>query len=237
MGEQGIDHTLAVTVELAHLGTGVTLGDDGQVDAPGDVRRSVEGTLGGHVVAAAGPVGSLALGREGLAFPDIMVGDAVVTQLADEDVGRVHPMRETGHHLAMEVGEGDGDVDALLGHGHVVTRGEGFADPGRLLGSQPLLEERREGVDKQHLARDRVLELYLPVALEGDIGQAAPAPGPLRGDAHLPEIDLLGIVVARKHIVEAQRAAVEAAVKLLRESSGSNHRQSKQKNKLFHFNP
>ena len=79
MGKQGIDHTLAVSIEFAHLGAGVALGNDGQVDALGDVGVAVKGTLGGLVVALAGLVPRRKILRlYSLTFPHIMVGDTVV---------------------------------------------------------------------------------------------------------------------------------------------------------------
>ena len=216
MGKQGIDDTLAVGVELAHLGAGVALGDDGQVDALGDVGVAVKGALGGRVVALAGLVRRRKILRlYSLTFPHIMVGDAVVAQLADEDVGRVNGVGHRADHLAVEVDERDGDIDGLLGHGHIVAGGKGAVDLGGLLGGLPLLEQGREGVHKQHLARGMVLDLDLAVALEGHIGQAALASGPAGRGIGLLKENLLVTVVAGKHIVQPQRAAIEITVKVL----------------------
>ena len=151
-----------------------------------------------------------------------MIRDAVVTNLADEDVGRINGVGEICHDLAMEVEQRDGDVNGLFGHGHVIACGKGLADLGRLLGRQPLLEKRREGVYKQRLARSVVFHLNLAVALEGDVGEAALATSPLRGDIHLLQINLLGVMVARKHIVEAQGASIKKLVKLLSRSRESH---------------
>ena len=82
MGKQGIDHTLAVGVELAHLGTGVALGNDGQVDALGDVGLAVKGPLSRREVALARLVGRRKILRLYFPFPDVMVGDAARAQLA-----------------------------------------------------------------------------------------------------------------------------------------------------------
>ena len=222
--KQRIHDTLAVGIELTHLGTGVALSHNRQVDALGDVGLAAKGSLGGHVVALTGLVGRRKILRlYSLAFPDVMIRDAVIANLADKDVGGVHGMRQAGHHLAVKVGERDGDVNGLLGHGHIVTRGEGFAHLGGFLGSQPLLEERREGVDKQHLARGMVLDLNLAVALQGDVGEAALAARPLRGDIHLLQINLLGIMVTRKDIVQTKGAALKNVVKLLRHGSHSHN--------------
>ncbi len=216
MGKQGIDDTLAVAVELAHLCTGVALGNDGQVDALGDVGVAVKGALGGRVVALAGLVGRRKILRlYSLSFPNVVEGDAVVADVADEDIGGINLVGEAGYHLAVEVGQRDGDIDGLLGHGHVIARGKGLAHLCGFLGGQPFLEQRREGVDKQHLPRGMVLDLDLAVALEGHVGQAALAACPLRGDVHLLEINLLAVVVAGKHIVQPQRAAIEITVKVL----------------------
>ena len=216
MGKQGIDHTLAVAVELAHLATGVTLGHDGQVDALGDVGFAVKRTMGGRVVALAGLIGCFLTGWQGFAFPDVVVGDAVVTQLADEDVGRVNGMGHRAHHLAVEVSQRDRDINGLLGHGHIVAGGKGLVDLCGLLGGLPLLEQGREGVHKQHLPCGMVLDLDLAIALERHIGQAALAPCPSwRGTGLLKE-DLLVTVVAGKDVVEPQRAVHKIVLELLR---------------------
>ncbi len=224
MGKQGIDDALAVGVELAHLGAGIALGDDGQVDALGDVGFAVKWPLGGLVVALAW----LVLRRKilrlySLAFPHIMIRDAVVAQLADEDVGRVNGMCHRAHHLAVEVDERDGDIDGLLGHGHIVAGGKGAVDLGGLLGSLPLLEQGREGVHKQHLARGMVLNLDLAVALEGHIGQAALASCPTGRGIGLLKENLLVTVVAGKDVVEPQGAVHEIVLELLGHRGKGGH--------------
>ena len=217
MGKQGIDHTLAVGIELAHLGAGVALGYNGQVNALGDVGVAVKGPLGGLVVALAGLVpGRNILRLYSLTFPHIMIRDAVVAQLADEDVGRVNGVGHRAHYLAVEVDERDGDIDGLLGHGHIVTGGKGAVDTGGLLGSLPLLEQGRERVHKQHLARGMVLDLDLAVALEGHVGQAALASRPTGRGIGLLKENLLVTVVAGKDVVEPQGAVHEIVLELLR---------------------
>ena len=234
MGEQGINHTLAVAIKLAHLGAGVTLGYNDQVDALGDVGLSVQGTLGRRVVTLARLVGSLGVNRKGLAFPDIVIGNAIVADLTDKDVGRVNSMGEARHHLAMKVGQRDCDIYGLLGHGHIVTCGKCLADLGSLLGSQPLLEERRESVDEQQLTSGMVFHLNLAVALEGHLGKAALASCPLRSDTHLLQVNLLVVVITGKHVIEAQGATIEKIVKLLCHDGHGKKDSSKGKNDSFH---
>ena len=60
-----------------------------------------------------------------------------------------------------------------------------------------------------------VLDLNLAVAHEGNIGETALTPGPLRGDIHLLQINLLGIVIAGKDIVKSERAVLEEVIELL----------------------
>ena len=62
----------------------------------------------------------------------------------------------------------------------------------------------------------------LTVPLEGDFGKPALAASPLRRHKHLFQVDLLCIMVAGKHIVEAQRAVLEEIIELLRHYSGSH---------------
>ena len=64
-----------------------------------------------------------------------------------------------------------------------------------------------------------ILDLDLAVALEGHIGHAALAASPLGRDTHLLQINLLGIVIAGKDIVQTQRAPVKTVIELLRHRS------------------
>ena len=159
-----------------------------------------------------------------------MVGDAIVAQLADEDVGRVNGMGHRAHHLAMEVGQRDRYIDGLLGHGHVVAGSKSAVDASGLLGSLPLLEQGRERVDKQQLARGMVLDGNLSVALERHIGQTALAPRPTRRGIGLLKENLLVAVVAGKDVVEPQRAVHKIVIELLCHRSEGGHDGQRKRN-------
>ena len=95
MGEECIDGSLAVVVELPHLLSGVALGHDGQVDARSDV----------DAVAAA------------LSTPYIIIRYGVGPERPNEDVARVDGVSELSHDLVVDVAERDADVDLLSRHG------------------------------------------------------------------------------------------------------------------------
>ena len=189
MGEEGVGHTLAVTVELAHLFAGVALGHDGQIDASGDVGLFASASL-----------------------PDLVIGDAVLGDGTDEDVGRVDGMREGGHRLAVEVGERDGDVDGFPRHGHVIARLECLFYTCGLLGCLPFLEEGREGVHEEQAVGVVVAHADLSVAAQGHVGEPCPSSCPLRRGVGLLKEDVLCVVGACKDIVEAQVTTVEDLV-------------------------
>ena len=78
-----------------------------------------------------------------------------------------------------------------------------------------------------------ILDRQLPVALERHIGEAALAACPLRSDIHLLQVNLLGIVVPGKNIIEAQGAALEEIVKLLRCGGCCRKRNAEDNKKSF----
>ena len=132
-------------------------------------------------------------------------------------------MGHRAHYLAVEVDERDSNIDGLLGHGHIVTGSKGAVDTGGLLGSLPLLEQGRERVHKQHLARGMVLDLDLAVALEGHVGQAALASRPAGRGIGLLKENLLVTVVAGKDVVEPQGAVHKIVLELLRHRGKGGH--------------
>ena len=132
--------------------------------------------------------------------------------MADEGIGGVDGMLEARHDAVVEVGQGDAHIDRAPGHGHVVAGLERLGHAGGLLGGQPLLEERGEGVHKELAPRLMVVERYLPIAPQGHVGEVCASARPLgRGIGMLEEHMLLS-GRAGKHIVEAQRAPVEVIV-------------------------
>ena len=98
-------------------------------------------------------------------------GDQSLARPAYQDVCRVDAVRHRGTHPVVVVAELDGDVDRLLGVGDEEDVLEGFPGVLRLVGGEPLLEKRREGVPVDDLVAGLVSDGDLAVSLERELCQ------------------------------------------------------------------
>ncbi len=80
-----------------------------------------------------------------------------------------------------------------------------------------------------------VTKLDLAIALEGNISKTAFTASPLRCDAHLFQINLLSIVIARKDVIKTQGAILKEVIKLLAHGI-KGHKRDNGKKKMFHRN-
>ena len=151
--------------------------------------------------------------------------DAILANMADENVGRHDRMCHGGRHLASVVLQFYRHIDRILriGDEEYVLKGSC-----RRLGlriREPLLKERGEGVAIDDRARAMVADGNLAIALHGEFGQVLAFAIPTRDAVELVECDPLLLGVARKDVVDAKCGIRKIAVKLLCE----DRRAAKQK--------
>ena len=105
MSKQGINHSLAVRIELAHLCPSIAFGHNSQVDALSDIGVAIKGAISGCIVTFTRLVSNLLIHMKGLAFPDVMVRNSILAYLADKYIVRVNNVGELSDDLTMKVNE------------------------------------------------------------------------------------------------------------------------------------
>ena len=145
-----------------------------------------------------------------------MERDAVVADGTDEDVGRIHGVRERGDDLLVMVGQRDRNIDLRLRIRDIVARFERTAQRLCLVLEQPFLKEGREGPHVDDLLRRVVAHGELSVSVQVLLRKAAPASCPARLLVELLQVDVLLAAIACKHIVESQRIVLKILFERLR---------------------
>ena len=87
-------------------------------------------------------------------------------------------MRHRCHLAVVEVGQRDAHIDGTTREWHVIARLEGTLHSRGLLGSEPLLEQRREGMDVEQTARRVICQTYLSVTTQRNVRQPTPTACP-----------------------------------------------------------
>ena len=188
VAEEGL-HCRAAMVEVGcHLVGRVTLRHIGDVDATRGVGCLLEGNVG---------------------------RDVPLSFVADEDVGRYDGMRQGCLNMAVEVKEFHRHIDRVAREGHEEDILERAPHMLGFVRSQPLLEERGEGVAVDDLLGAVCPHRDLSVASQRQLGQPCAPTEPSRHLRELIDIEFLPACIACKDIVEPQGAVLEPLAKRL----------------------